>query len=565
MTERTKRNCANPTYLLPYLFLCLVLLLLSLSPPLHANVVVVANAATPGSLAVARYYLQKRSIPEANLIVLNTATQETITRETFSATIRNPLLEQLNVRGFIQTTPTKQKDKTGRLRYPMPSHRIHYLVLCYGLPLKIRNAPALLPANVAERLRPAFRTNAASVDTELALLVSSQHPTIAFVDNPLFKATQPLSPEAKAIIKVARLDGSRAEEVKQLIDSAQIGEREGLMGRAYIDRGGPHPKGDAWLERIAQTLQNTGFAVTVETSPNLFPITARCDAPAWYFGWYNSTPQGPFLLPNYRFAPGAIAVHLHSFAATSLRDPDKYWSAGLIARGAAATLGHVYEPYLELTHRLDLFVQRLIAGDTLGEAAYHALPVLSWHAILIGDPLYQPAKIGLNQQIKQIRQQDFSHYGQYAVLRRMRALEQADDFNAALALGQSLANRAPGLAIRLELARRYRAGGNTTNALATLRPASRRPYYSSNEWRLAQTLANTLVQYGDHDSGLALYQKLIESAQTTPPMLKRLLQFGIQQATTAGRFSQARTWEHHLQNMLDEEATAALMEPSEKR
>jgi hypothetical protein len=111
---------------------------------------------------------------------------------------------------------------------------------------------------------------------------------------------------------------------------------------------------------------------------------------ALYYGWYAQNVSGPFNQPGFRFTPGAIAIHIHSFSATTLRDPNISWVGPLIARGAAASIGNVYEPFLQITAHLDLFNDRLIHGFTLAESAYASLPALSWMAVVVGDPLYRP-------------------------------------------------------------------------------------------------------------------------------------------------------------------------------
>jgi hypothetical protein len=50
----------------------------------------------------------------------------------------------------------------------------------------------------------------------------------------------------------------------------------------------------------------------------------------------------------------------------------------------------VYEPYLGLTTDLGVFSSTLLAGRNLAESFYRAQPVLSWMAVLLGDPLYRP-------------------------------------------------------------------------------------------------------------------------------------------------------------------------------
>ena len=114
------------------------------------------------------------------------------------------------------------------------------------------------------------------------------------------------------------------------------------------------------------------------------------DHAAVYLGWYSRPVQGPMARDDFRFVPGAIAVHIHSFSAGSLRDAHADWAAPLLAHGAAATMGNVYEPYLALTPHLDVFADRLRNGFTFAESAYASKPVLSWMTTFVGDPLYRP-------------------------------------------------------------------------------------------------------------------------------------------------------------------------------
>ena len=64
-----------------------------------------------------------------------------------------------------------------------------------------------------------------------------------------------------------------------------------------------------------------------------------------------------------------------------------------MALGVTATLGTVFEPYLQFTHRPSLFLRALSRGKNFGDAVYYALPALSWQAVAIGDPLYRPFKV----------------------------------------------------------------------------------------------------------------------------------------------------------------------------
>ncbi|MDB6079146.1 MAG: hypothetical protein JWO82_2893, partial [Akkermansiaceae bacterium] len=151
-----------------------------------------------------------------------------------------------------------------------------------------------------------------------------------------------------------------------------------------------YPQGDQWLEAIIKEHVKMGIPTLIDSFPDTLPTNYPLRDMAIYYGWYDWNVSGPFLNPNFRFKKGAIAVHLHSFSAAQIRNPQINWVAPLLDRGAAATLGNVYEPYLEMTHHFDIFQDRLLKGYTLVEAAYMAVPVLSWQNLVLGDPLYRP-------------------------------------------------------------------------------------------------------------------------------------------------------------------------------
>jgi len=109
-----------------------------------------------------------------------------------------------------------------------------------------------------------------------------------------------------------------------------------------------------------------------------------------YAGWYTGNFQGPFGRKDFRFKPGTVAYHLHSFSASTIRSKDKHWVGPLIARGATATMGSVYEPYLRLTPNISTFFNSLLSGQCFAEAAYQSQTGLSWMITMVGDPLYRP-------------------------------------------------------------------------------------------------------------------------------------------------------------------------------
>lgn len=65
----------------------------------------------------------------------------------------------------------------------------------------------------------------------------------------------------------------------------------------------------------------------------------------------------------------------------------------MLKHGVAATIGPVYEPYVQGFPLPELFFGALTEGYmNLGESYLISLPYISWQMVLIGDPLYRPFK-----------------------------------------------------------------------------------------------------------------------------------------------------------------------------
>jgi tetratricopeptide (TPR) repeat protein len=73
-----------------------------------------------------------------------------------------------------------------------------------------------------------------------------------------------------------------------------------------------------------------------------------------------------------------------------LRSVSNDWCGPLLAKGTAATMGCVDEPYLDGTPNIGIFFQRWLGGFSFGEAAYASQLMLSWQTTVVGDPLYRP-------------------------------------------------------------------------------------------------------------------------------------------------------------------------------
>jgi uncharacterized protein (TIGR03790 family) len=250
--------------------------------------------------------------------------------------------------------------------------------------------------------------NEASVDSELALLPVHGLPVAGPLRNPFFGSRLEFGPPLnRRMILVARLDGPDARTVRRMIDDALAAERYGLHGRAYFDARGIKEKGyaegDVWIKNACEQFRKDGFECELDEREALFEENHPMTDVAMYAGWYASNMTGPFLRHEFRFRPGAIAYHIHSASASSVRTQVAGWAGPLLAKGAAASMGSVFEPYLALTPHVDVFSRRLLEGWIFAEAGWASDPSLSWQNTYVGDPLYRPFAKSLDEQIVMLK------------------------------------------------------------------------------------------------------------------------------------------------------------------
>src|SRR6266513_1483191 len=257
---------------------------------------------------------------------------------------------------------------------------IHFVAVIKGIPLKIRSTATY--SGDQPRPGPIGSRNEASVDSELAVLAFYSRQISGVTPNPYFQRFSVISNLKDAtLLLVCRLDAPAVETVRGMIVDAIATEKSGLWGRAYVDgahkTGTDFAAGDEWLGDVTTQLHKVGIPVVYDDTPAIFPDAFPMTDCALYYGWYAGNVAGPFNQPGFRFVRGAVAVHIHSFSASTLRDPNANWVAPLVSKGAAASLGSVYEPYLELTSHLDIFNDRLLHGFTFAESAYMSIRALS--------------------------------------------------------------------------------------------------------------------------------------------------------------------------------------------
>jgi len=368
------------------------------------NVVVLYNKALPESQSVAQHYANRRGVPTNQIIGLSLPATETISRADFDARLLRPLVAELTGRGLLgvrEEMVAATAERPGRVAQVVTGSSFRYLAPCYGVPLRVTEDSTRREPGTAS-LAEGLRRNEAAVDAELTVLpfLLAGHPLTGPMANPLLGTTNAaLMKPANGYLVVSRLDGPTPALAAGLVDRALEAEQNGLLGRGYFDlRGTTDPTfvpGDLWISNACNVARAYGFDVAEDRRAATLPTGFPLSHVALYAGWYAPSACGPFALPQVEFMPGAVAYHLHSFSAMSLRTTNQYWVGPLIARGATATMGTVAEPYLDGTPDLGLaFARLLFSGFTWGEAALASQRLLSWQLCVVGDPLYRP--FGLN-------------------------------------------------------------------------------------------------------------------------------------------------------------------------
>jgi uncharacterized protein (TIGR03790 family) len=372
------------------------------------EILVVANTKMAESVKIAHYYIEKRAIPPSHLVSVALTLHETMSRNEYDNVLKVAIL--------------------GALERVSPQ-RISAIVLIYGIPLKV-DPPELSWAesellrqvkgkhdsmavnsiekngevereknDLLQNINKLLKTDQrAAVDSELALVKKSQYNLQGWIKNPYFLGFQGTPSEISKdhVLLVSRLDGPEAATVYRLINDTLQVEKEGLKGKAYFDARWPRPdetKASGGYQRYDLSLHRAADAVAtrmetvIDQKEGLFAEKC-CPDVALYCGWYS---LGQYI-DSFVWQRGSIGYHIASAECTTLKDKNSsVWCLKMLEKGVAATIGPVYEPYVQGFPLPELFFSQLIEGYmSLGESYLTSLPYLSWQMILVGDPLYQP-------------------------------------------------------------------------------------------------------------------------------------------------------------------------------
>ena len=401
------------------------------------DVYILVNKNVADSQAVADYYCAKRGVPKDHVVALDLPAGEDIGRADYDAKLAGPLRSQLKdkrdkvkvlltVYGVPLRVGPKEPnadekaelEKVKKELEPLEKKRKELNETIKGLEAKVKDEPkgeaaAVLIARRQDRAE--LETDSAAGKPEEIPLLRREHrgrgqrvgpalvrrlrPAPLAVELVVLPGSGGAPKDKPPMLMTCRLDGPSVELVKRIIDQSLETEAKGLDGKVYVDARGIkyNPADDPGfgyggydesMRETAKLLEKEGkMSVTLDDKPELF-APGSCPDCALYCGWYS--------LANYvdccKFVPGAVAWHLASSEAVSLRNTkSKLWCKNLLEHGAAATLGPVGEPYTIGFPKPEEFFGTLVTGEyTLVETYWRTEMFASWMTVLVGDPLYNP-------------------------------------------------------------------------------------------------------------------------------------------------------------------------------
>src|ERR1017187_375596 len=521
---------------------------------LAQRVVIVYNAQDPDSKPLADYYARKRGVPTNQICEISIQVTDTISRKEFNDKVRDPIWRFLTHRGLLQQEPRTVMDPVlGKVPSLVTVNaRVSYLVLMYGMPLGI--APDLsLHESVSEKMPKAFQRNEASVESELATLPTTGLPIAGWLRNPFFDsaAEQFGPPLNNAMLLVGRLDGPDAQTVRRMIDDALTAEHYGLHGRAYFDAQGTHDPGyvvgDDWIRNSWHTFQQAGYECDYDERPETFAEDYPMTDAAIYAGWYSERVVGPFRRPDFRFQTGAVAYHLHSSSGAAVRTRTAFWVGPLLAKGAAATMGNVYEPYLSLTPHIDMFFKRLLAGAPFLEAGYYSEAGLSWQTTFDGDPLYRPFAATLDEQIQRLAA-DHKPAVELAYLRKINLLIAQNGTTEAEELCRDKANGLHSAVLYEKLGDLLHAAHREREAVEAYGTADDNPADPYRDIRVATKMAAAHIAHKETAEALAIYERLGDAYPTHHNVVE-FYQHARDLARALGNETKTKTWQAKIDQL----------------
>ena len=412
------------------------------------HVLVVYNSAAEGSSEVLHAYIQAHpTLPPENILDLNStalASTSAVTFEGFVNQIRDPIRTYLDLPG----NPTPSGIVSILLLRPFP-HRVldsDNLPVCDNVGQvgnEILSADATCASVDAELVLLWQELDNGEAGGALDSLADN------FIDNPYHRSVQPIRSINRSFIKdqaafntvagvgyvnvaglsglnagrmylVCRIDGNSTPEAIASIGRAQNLVANKAIHTILLDEwdtvaAGDDLDDDALLTPASQDpflsgddyeltnnlLSNFGWDVLYD---NTFDFITGNETTASILGYASygenhknngngeDPPGDGTFIETFTFPPGAIFNTIESFNGRALNGVSTLFGqeqvADFIGAGGTFAVGNVWEPLsFSVPDNQYLIGNMLISNRQWAEAAYQSIPVLSWHHVVLGDPL----------------------------------------------------------------------------------------------------------------------------------------------------------------------------------
>jgi uncharacterized protein (TIGR03790 family) len=368
------------------------------------EVLLVANANSPISVAIADDYARKRNIVNRLSVqcqdsALSTE-NETITFAAFTQSLENP------IRAYLATHTN-----------------IDFIVLTKGIPIRIIGT-AMGSCDEHSRVPAAIRGRP-SVDSYLAAMDYANLPGTLRIDitgsgavgcaysNRYWNATGPFSHAKYGGYLVTRLDGYTEADAKALVSQALTAEQGLTNGTVLFDvqplfglgdktappspitgkiilRESPWSEYNADMQRAHELLVKRGRPDELDLTETFIGHRSNL---LGYFSWgSNDAKYSSDAYQSLFFAPGslgdtAVSTSARTFLPTS---GGQSLLVDLIAHGLTCGKGYVNEPLLQANASPSIVLDRYFSGYTMAESFFAASRFVGWEDVIVGDPLCCP-------------------------------------------------------------------------------------------------------------------------------------------------------------------------------
>src|SRR5207249_1857677 len=156
---------------------------------------------------------------------------------------------------------------------------------------------------------------------------------------------------------------------------------------------------------------------------------------------------------------------------------------------------------------VDMFFKRLLSGAPFLEACYYCQPTLSWQTTFIGDPLYRPFAVSLDEQIARL-EADKRPDVAWAYVRKINQLLAAGKAAEAEQFCRAKAETIPSFVLYEKLGDMLKASGQYREAIAPYRSAMVAANGAYRYIRVATKLASAYQAEKQLPQALQIFESL---------------------------------------------------------